>query len=100
VVIATFRLSNELPAWVPVRTVIGHGPESINAVNLTPRVEDFFKLTGKDEDRLALINEFDIKYILLGPDQLTSQNWNPGQSTFAEMIYQNSSYQIYRINRP
>ena len=97
VVLASFNIANELPAWLPVRTVVGHGPESINSIILIPRVEAFFKDSTPDNDRLSLIKEFDIKYIILGPDEQTTDSWKPQQSNFAHLIFQNASYKIYGI---
>jgi hypothetical protein len=100
VVLADFRISNELPAWSPVRIIVGHGPESIDAVNLTPRVDSFFAKGEKNEDRQALIKEFNVKYVIAGPDEQTPQSWDPGGSGLAGLIYQNSSYKIYQITNP
>jgi hypothetical protein len=97
VVLSSFDISNDLPAWLPVRTIVGHGPESINASILTPQVEKFFKDSTPDNDRLTLIDEFGIKYIILGPDDQTSTSWNPQQSDFTQLIYQNSNYKIFQI---
>ncbi len=41
IVLASFQTSNPLPAWAPVRAVTGHGPESVNGVELRQRVRIF-----------------------------------------------------------
>lgn len=97
VVLASFDIANALPAWLPVRTVVGHGPESINSDELTPRVEAFFKDATPDTDRLSLINEFGIKYIILGPDEQSASSWKPLQSSFARQIFQNTAYLVYEV---
>ena len=100
VVLADFRISNELPAWLPVRTVVGHGPESINASQLTPRIDSFFATSGQNSARIALIQELAIKYIVLGPEEQTSTNWDPGSSGIAELVYQDPDFKIFRIVVP
>jgi hypothetical protein len=100
VVLATFRISNELPAWTQVRTIVGHGPESINAASLTPRIDSFFSQAGKDADRLALIAEFDVKYVIIGSDEQSLQSWDANSAAFASLIYQNSGYKIYQVKKP
>ncbi len=97
VVLSSFAISNDLPAWLPVRTVIGHGPESVNASLLTPQVENFFKASTPDSDRLDLINEFGIKYVILGPEEQAPGCWNPQQSNFTQLFYQNSAYKIFQL---
>jgi hypothetical protein len=39
VVLASFRASNELPAWAPVRVPIGHGPESIGLEQVQEEID-------------------------------------------------------------
>ncbi len=39
VVLTAFPTGNGLPAWAPLRVVIGHGPESVNLASLQPQVE-------------------------------------------------------------
>ena len=100
VLLADFRISNELPAWIPVRVIVGLGPESIQAASLTPRIDDFFSSTGADEARQALLSEFGVKFVVFGPDEQKVQNWQPDQSTFLKLAYQNASYKVYRVNNP
>ena len=42
-VLTAFETGNALPAWAPVRVVIGHGPESVGLTELQPRVEAMFR---------------------------------------------------------
>ena len=100
VVLANFRISNELPAWTPVRIIVGHGPESINATNLTPQIDGFFTRSGGDKDRLALVNQFRVKFVVFGPDEQTAQSWEPSGTGLVRLIYQNPSYKIYRTTIP
>jgi hypothetical protein len=97
VVLASFETANNLPAWAPLRTVLGHGPESINAAELSPEIALFFNEKGSDQARLDLIAEFNIKYVILGPDEQKPGSWNPDQSRFVELDYQESPYKVYRI---
>ncbi|HVP20819.1 MAG TPA: hypothetical protein VMS73_03055 [Anaerolineaceae bacterium] len=99
VVLATFRIANDLPAWAPLRTLYGHGPESINASQLKPEIGQFFSAKGSDSDRLRLINEFNIKYVILGPDEHQAGSWQPGTSNFVELVFQEQAYEIYRIRK-
>jgi hypothetical protein len=100
VVLADFRISNELPAWLPVRTVVGHGPESIHASQLTAQVDSFLSTSGQDSERLDLIREFNIKYIVLGPEEQGGSYWKPGGSDFIELVYQDVDFKIYRVQIP
>jgi len=97
VVLASFLTANQLPAWAPLRTVLGHGPESINAAELKPEIDQFFSVTGSDMARQALIDEFNIRYVVLGPDEQQATSWRPDQSSFCQLILDEGSYKVYRI---
>lgn len=55
VVLAAYDTGNALPAWAPVRVVIGHAPESQGIQDLRPRVQAFFSESTPEAERLALI---------------------------------------------
>ncbi len=97
VVIAAYDTSNALPAWAPVRTLIGHGPESIHLKEVQPRVEAFFKADTPAGDRQALINEFKLHYIIWGPAEKGLGSWDPGTLPGFSRVYQNASDQIFEI---
>ena len=97
VVIGAYDTSNALPAWTPVRTLIGHGPESIHLKEIQPRVEAFFKADTPAADRQALINEFKIRYIIWGPAEKALGTWDPGTLPGFSKVYQNASYQVFEI---
>jgi hypothetical protein len=42
VVMASYQTGNALPAWSPLRVVVGHGPESAGLDRLLPLVQRFF----------------------------------------------------------
>jgi hypothetical protein len=69
VVLSSFDTGNALPAWAPVRVVIGHGPESIGLVELRPRVTAFFQSSTHDLKRTEMITEFDVRYVFWGPGE-------------------------------
>lgn len=100
VVLADFRIANEVPAWLPVRTLVGHGPESVNASLLTPRITSFFAASGQDADRLALIHEFNIKFIVLGPAEMGGGYWNPSGSNFLTQVFQDGDFKVYQVLLP
>jgi hypothetical protein len=63
VVLAPVPVGNALPAFAPVRVVIGHGPESIGFERLRPQVEAFFegRLTGPEA--VGLLVEQGVDYV-------------------------------------
>lgn len=68
VVLSDYLNSNALPAWSPVRTVVGHGPESKDLKVLQPLVESF--LDGSLEQSAAhnLLVSQRVQFVLASPE--------------------------------
>ena len=69
VVLAAYDTANPLPAWAPMRGLVGHGPESILLKEVNARVEAFYAESTSDAVRMSLIDEFEIAYVIQGPEE-------------------------------
>jgi hypothetical protein len=99
VVLSSYETGNALPAWAPLRVVIGHGPESANLAEIKPQVEEFFSAAGSDVQRAVLIQRFDVHYVFWGPNERTLGDWNPGQAAFLRLVAQAGEYSLFEVVR-
>jgi hypothetical protein len=99
VVLAAYATGNVLPAWAPLRVVIGHGPESVGLAELSIAVEEFFSVETMDADRRRLIESWKVDYIFHGPHEKELGNWDPASSVSLTRIYQMDGYEIYHVLR-
>jgi uncharacterized membrane protein len=97
VVLAAHATGNPLPAWAPVRVVIGHGPESINHTELEPQVAAFYAADTPDAQRLELIRQFDVRYVFWGPAERKLGDWSPSQAGYLWPVYQSGEYQLFQV---
>jgi len=97
VILASFNTSNALPAWVPLHTITGHGPESINFSTINPWVNEFYSSETTDESRQRLINEFGIGYVLWGPYEQELGEWDPSTAVYLTLIYRDGDYNIFQV---
>jgi hypothetical protein len=97
VVLAGFETSNALPAWAPVRTIIGHGPESIHMTQVMPAVEGFYQADLKQDERTKFLREFNIRYVIWGPGERKLGDLNPEEITGLKLIFQNTTYQVFEV---
>jgi len=97
VILTSFDTGNSLPAWAPIRVVIGHGPESVGLAELQPRVASFYQSSTDDETRKNIIAEFNVRYIFWGPDEWELGDWQPSNTGFITLIYQRGDYAIYEV---
>lgn len=98
VALAAYNTSNPLPAWAPLRMVIGHRPENAHWEQVIPRVEAFYQTTTSDETRRALLKEFGVKYVIWGPNERLYGDWLPEGVAYLRLVYQSGVYQLYEVN--
>ena len=63
VVLAPVAVGNALPAFAPVRVVIGHGPETIGFDRIRPDVEAFFERRLSEDAGGRLMDEHGVDYV-------------------------------------
>jgi hypothetical protein len=97
VVLAAFDTANAMPAWAAVRTLIGHGPESIHLADVQPRVENFYRPNTQNSDRSQLIDDFNIRYIFWGPAEKELGQWNPATMPGLKLVYQNETCELFEV---
>lgn len=100
VVVGSFETGNALPAWAPLRVVIGHGPESSGLSALQARVEAFYQSESDDEMRQKFIREQNIRYVFWGPEERSLGNWNPGSAGYLKRVYHNGTYEVFEVSYP
>ena len=96
-VMAAFESGNALPAWAPVRVVIGHGPESADLQTMSSFVGGFYDDEMSDEERIDFIHDKDIGYVWRGPHERELGSWDPAGVDFLTLIYRQGDYEIYRV---
>jgi hypothetical protein len=100
VVLAAFETGNPMPAWAPVRVVVGHGPESVGLDELRPVVAAFYSGSTSDGDRTRLVRELEIAYIYWGPAERRLGSWEPADSTWLERVYHRGAVTIFEVLDP
>ncbi len=99
VVLASFAVSNRIPAWAAVRTITGHGPESVGASEIDPLVERFFAADTADAARQTLLKELHPRFLVVTAEDLSAGRWNPVTAPYLEQIYADPSgaCSVYRV---
>jgi hypothetical protein len=100
VVLASYSVSNALPAWAPVRVLSGHGPESIDAVHVNKEVKSFYSNSYSQSEQIQFIQKYQISYIFLGPEERSLGIWDPSTCYFLQLLYNSQGYEIYKVVTP
>jgi len=100
VVLSAYNTGNALPAWAPVRVLIGHGPESVKSTELEPAIKRFFNNATTDENRGRFIRDHQISFVFWGPEEKALGSWDPSTSNYLSLRYQVGGYSIFQVTIP
>ncbi len=98
VVLAPYADSNALPAWAPLRVLVGHGPESVPK-QLATNVFNFYERRISDEQRLQLLTAYKVDYIFWGPIEAGLGKWEPNSASFLHLIVKVGDYEIFAVTK-
>jgi hypothetical protein len=97
VVLAAYETGNILPAYSQVRVFVGHGPETIRSGEKRELVRRFFTATTSEFWRKQLLFDYGIHYLYYGSRERSLGAFDPAEATYLEMIFDNGSVQLYRV---
>jgi hypothetical protein len=100
VVLAPYLDSNELPAWAPLRVLVGHGPESVGPKQLAASVFNFYERRISDEQRQQFLSNYDVDYFFWGPNEAGLGKWDPSFANFLRLIVKVGDYEIFAVTTP
>lgn len=102
VAFSTFRTGSRVPAYTHLRTFVGHGPETLDAIAKTAQAEAFFSGALSAAERDALLAGQRARYIVYGPaerslapDAPATPDWSAGLQT----LYDADGVTIYAVPR-
>jgi hypothetical protein len=98
IVLASYNTGNALPAWAPVKVVIGHGPESVGLADLAPKVRRFYAIETGDDERQRRFQEWNVRYIMFGPSEAELGGWQPEYAPYLQLAYEAGAYQVYQVH--
>jgi len=97
-VMASFDAGNVLPAWAPVRVLIGHGPESVGLAEAKKQVEMFYSADTTDEVRRSILDAHEVRFVLAGPAERGLGDWDPSEAPYLEPVYSSDPYRIFAVS--
>jgi hypothetical protein len=98
IVLASYNTGNALPAWVSVRVLVGHGPESANLEENLPVVSAFFDEGWNANQRENFLEEKQVDFIFYGPFERELGEWDPDSLSALTLRYDENGYRIYEVS--
>lgn len=98
VILAPFDESNLLPVYAPIKVITGHGPESKNLKEITEELDRFYLGNLTQNETQNFMQSFDIKFIVVPRELDIVEIMSQFQSHQISTDYENSDYQVLRVN--
>lgn len=100
VVLSVFETGNRIPAYTHLRVYVGHGPETLHAIDKTEIAQRFYSGAMDAAERAGLYESMNIRYVFYGPDE---RQWAPDAAAAAwqqdlTRIYQAGDYEIFAVD--
>jgi hypothetical protein len=95
-VLAEYSISNALPAWANVKTIIGHGPESIDLAQNNEIIENIFMNKISSNQIVEYLCRCNVSFIIIGPQQ-SGFNWK--QIEEFSLQFQSGNYQLVTFDQ-
>ena len=96
-VVSGFSTGNALPAWAPMRVVIGHGPESAGLAVLQEQVMRFYNPQTEDSWRKDWLGLQEACYVFWGPAEQALGSWDPRQAEYLSVMSQLGEYWLLKV---
>jgi len=95
VVLAPYEISNILPAYIPMRVVTGHGPESKNLQQIKTFIDFFDSGIASENQMQEFFKQFKIQFVIFKSSSPGIENF---EDSFYEIkLFENSNYVLYQI---
>jgi hypothetical protein len=98
VILAPFDESNVLPAYVPIKVITGHGPESKNLSVISEILDRFYNGDLSQGETQDFIQSFDIKFIVVPGDIDPSRVMSQFELHRIKTVYENIDYLVLKID--
>jgi hypothetical protein len=97
VVLSSFETGNALPAWAPMKVVIGHGPETANGRFLERQVKAFYTDELEVEEQIEFFQSQNISYLFVGPLERGYGEKDLSISGQFTLRFEAGVYQLYEV---
>jgi len=86
-----------LPAWAPVRVVLGHGVETADIGRVREQVETFFRADTPDGWRQDFLSRFGVQYLLVGPHERQLGAFDPAAVPYLILVWRGEEYALWTV---
>jgi len=97
--LSAYETGNVLPVFTPLLAYVGHGPETIFIQDKLPRVRAFYDADTPDTERLRLLEDGGIDYVIFGPHEAALGTFDASTGAYLSRQYEAGRYAVYAVVR-
>ena len=86
-----------IPARIGHRVVVGHGMETVDYEGKRAAMARFFAADTPDEERLALLKEWQVIWLFYGPEERALGDFDPATVAYLEPAFRQGEVTIHRV---
>jgi hypothetical protein len=99
VVLSDETLGQYVPALSGKRAVLAHWAQTVDYFTKRDEVARFFDPAATDSERTAVIQRYDVAYVLVGEDELNAGARTAIERAPLEMVFEADAAVVYRVHR-
>ncbi len=96
-ILAALPTSRIISAYSGRRVVWGHAMETPFMAQRQIDIPAFFSASATDEERVSLLNRYQIDYLFYGPEEQALGEFQPQSAPYLELAFQNDRATIYAV---
>jgi hypothetical protein len=97
VVLSSYETGNVLPAWSPLRVVVGLRTLTAGIATLLPEVDRFYQPGTSLAERQALLASQGVDYVFWGPHERALGSWDPQDAPFLVRVFAQGEYEVFKV---
>jgi hypothetical protein len=97
VVLSALTLGQYIPALAGNTVYLGHWAQTVDFFEKQNRVREFFQPQTANAQRLALLTEYNVRYVIIGRAERKLGSVDPETLDFLQLAFKTSETRIYRV---
>ncbi len=97
VVLASLDIGQFVPALTGARSFLGHWAQTLDFYGKRDSVAAFFNSATSDSDRLAILQDYGVDYVLYTPQEALLGDYDPASASFLDEVFADGSARVYAV---
>lgn len=97
VVLSSMTAGHYIPVFTDSHAFLAHWAQTLGFYDKRDRVARFFDAAAPDEERLAMIQKYGIRYVFFGPAERALGDYDAATTSWLELVFSSSQVNVYSV---